>query len=83
MTFNEWFVEYNKAKGLPPAYVVAEYAWNAAIEACRDDVSWEHRCMFLAADKALDALKTPLVLDAQEGPKSGYTGSSDSEVVHG
>ena len=71
MTFDEWFVEYNKTNGLPPAHVVAEAAWNAAIEACKDDLSWEHRCMLLAADRALQALKTPL------------EGSNGSEVVRG
>jgi len=33
MTFEEWFVEYNKRHGLPPAHVVAQDAWDAAFEA--------------------------------------------------
>jgi len=69
MTFNEWFVEYNKTNGLPPAYVVAEDAWNAAVQACLDEVegSWvldyEDRS-FTAT--MLQALKTP-----QEGSNEG------------
>lgn len=31
MTFEEWFTEYNRSFGLPPAYEVAQAAWNAAI----------------------------------------------------
>jgi hypothetical protein len=30
-TFDKWFAEYTKQHGLPPAYVVAEAAWNAAL----------------------------------------------------
>jgi len=29
-TFDQWFTEYNRAFGLPPAYEVAKAAWNAA-----------------------------------------------------
>lgn len=69
MTFDEWFTKYNNTYGLPPAYVMAEAAWNAAIAASvavATEVgvgSWE---VWL-----LEALKTPL------------EGANDSEVVHG
>jgi len=69
MTFNEWFAEYNKTYGLPPAYVVAEDAWNAAIDAAitalHEDRKWS-----TSTEMVLEALQTPL------------EGSNDSAVVH-
>jgi hypothetical protein len=59
MTFDEWFVEYNKTYGLPPAYTVAQQAWNAAIEAAFDAIHEDRKYMTTTAT-LLAALKTPL-----------------------
>lgn len=67
MTFDEWLVEYNKQQGLPPAHVVAEAAWNAAVDACMIQ-SCRNIGVALALRTDLEALKTPL------------EGSNDSEV---
>ena len=31
LTFNEWFAKYNEKHGLPPAYIIAKDAWEAAL----------------------------------------------------
>jgi hypothetical protein len=32
LTFEQWFEEYTKQHGMPPAYMVAKHAWQAAQE---------------------------------------------------